>query len=68
MLRPSPDGQDYILDVRIFHNAVRESMNDYLRDLCRPTSNELRANLWTKMDHICDVRNERGAVYAIETG
>lgn len=43
-------------------------MNDYLRDLCRPTSNELRANLWTKMDHICDVRNERGAVYAIETG
>lgn len=68
VLRSSPDGQGYVIDVRIFHNAVRGSMNDYLRDLLQPTSNELRANLWTKMNHICDVRSERGAFYAIETG
>lgn len=68
MLQPSPDGQGYVIDVRVFHKAVRGSMNDYLRELRQPTSNELRANLWTKMDHICSVRNQRGAVYAVETG
>jgi len=68
MLKESPDGQGYAIDVRIFHKAVRGSMNDYLRDLRRQSSDELRANLWTKMDHICDVRRARGAVYADETG
>lgn len=68
MLQPSSDGQGYVIDVRIFHKAVRRSMNDYLRELRQPTSNELRANLWTKMDHICSVRSQRGAVYAVETG
>lgn len=43
-------------------------MNDYLRELRQPTSSELRANLWTKMNHICSVRSQRGAVYAVETG
>lgn len=68
MLQPSPDGQGYVIDVRAFHKAVRGSMNDYLRELRQPTSNELRANLWTKMNHICSVRSQRGAVYAVETG
>jgi hypothetical protein len=68
MLQTSPDAQGYVIDVRIFHNAVRCSMNDYLRDLRLPTSNELRANLWTKMDYICNVRSQRGAVYATEMG
>jgi hypothetical protein len=68
LLRSSPDGQGYVIDVRRFHKAVRASMNDYLRELRHPTSNELRANLWTKMEHICSVRTQRGAVYAVETG
>jgi hypothetical protein len=68
MLQRSPDGRGYVIDVRIFHNALRGSMNDYLRDLRQPPNNKLRANLWTKMNHICDVRRERGAVYAIEMG
>jgi hypothetical protein len=62
MLQRLPDGQGYVIDVRFFHKAVRGSMNDYLRELCQPTSNELRANLWTKMNHICNVRIQRGAV------
>jgi len=68
MLQPSPDGQGYVIDVRAFHKAVRGSMNDYLRELRQPMSNKLRANLWTKMNHICSVRSQRGAVYAVETG
>src|SRR6266496_3693241 len=43
MLKESPDGQGYAIDVRIFHKAVRGSMNDYLRDLRRQSSDELRA-------------------------
>lgn len=68
MLQQSPDGQGYVIDVRIFHKAVSGSMNDYLRELHQPTSNELRAKLWIKMDHICRVGDQRGAVYADETG
>lgn len=67
LLEPSPDGQGYIIDVQMFHKAVRGSMNDYLRELLQPTSNELRTNLWTKMNHICSVRSQRGAVYPVET-
>lgn len=66
LLQSSPDSQGYIIDVRRFHKAVRASMNDYFRELRHPGKNELRANLWTKMDHICSVRTERGAVYAVE--
>jgi hypothetical protein len=68
LLHESPDGQGYIIDVRMFHGAVRASMNDYLRELRRPQHEELRANLWTKMNHICSVRTERGAVYAADKG
>lgn len=68
MLQPSPDGQGYVIDVQAFHKAVRGSMTDYLRELRQPTSNQLRANLWEKMAHICSVRTQRGAVYAVESG
>lgn len=39
-------------------------MNDYLVDLCRPNYGELRQNLWTKMDHICSIREQRDALDA----
>lgn len=67
MLRSSPNGEGYVIDVQLFHKAIRSSMNDYLRELLKPTSKELRAHLWTKMNHICSVRAARGAVYAVET-
>lgn len=66
ILQPSPDGQGYIIDVRLFHKAVRDSLNDYLCELTDPEKGNVRANLWTKMDHICSVRTARGAVYAVE--
>ncbi len=56
----SPDGQRYVIDVRLFHKAVRDSLNDYLRELTKPENGDLRSNLWTKMDHICSVRTARG--------
>jgi hypothetical protein len=68
MLQPSPEGQGYILDVERFHEALRASMNDYLLELRDPARDDLRAKLWKKMNHICDVRRERGAVYAVEAG
>lgn len=68
MLRPAPSGDGYVIDVELFHRAVRASMNDYLRALRHPASDELRAHLWVKMDQICNVRRQRGAVYAIENG
>lgn len=66
MLQPSPDGRGYVIDVEVFHKALRDSMNDYLRELCEPVNKELRNNLWTKMDQICNVRRKRGAVYVVE--
>ncbi len=68
MLQPSPDGQGYVIDVRAFHKAVRSSMNDYLMELHQPSNTNLRVNLWTKMNHICSVRVQRGAIYAVEAG
>lgn len=66
ILQSSTDGEGYIIDVLLFHKAVRDSLNDYLRELTNPENGNVRANLWTKMDHICSVRTARGAVYAIE--
>jgi len=64
MLQQTPGGEGYIIDVRHFHKAVRSSMHDYLRELVRPENDDIRVNLWTKMDHICNVRTARGATYA----
>ena len=66
ILQPFPDRNGYVIDVQIFHKAVRDSLDDYLSELRDPTRDELRANLWTKMDHISNVRVQRGAVYAVE--
>ncbi len=68
VLRASPDGQGYIIDVCLFHKALKASMNDYLDDLVEPTNHQLRANLWKKMDHICCVRTARGAMDWVEVG
>ena len=64
LLRQFPHGGGYIIDVREFHNRVRQSMNDYLAELRKPDCGELRRNLWTKMRHICNVREQRGALDA----
>lgn len=66
MLAPSPNGQGYVIDVQLFHKAVRASLYDYLRELRHPRNAKLRENLWKKMDHICNIRIQRGAVYAVE--
>jgi len=57
----------YIIDVERFHAAVKDSLEDYLTELCKPESADLRTNLWTKMNHICDVRTARGAIYGTQS-
>jgi hypothetical protein len=57
----------YIIDVERFHAAVKDSLEDYLTELCKPESADLRTNLWTKMSHICDVRTARGAMYGTQS-
>lgn len=66
MLQPLPNGDGYIVDVRLFHEAVRKSLDDYLRQLVRPEHEELRDSLWAKMNQICSVRTARGALYAAD--
>jgi hypothetical protein len=60
------NGNGYIIDVKLFHAAVRDSLDDYLQMLVDPAKSTLRENLWTKMNHICRVRDARGAVYEAE--
>lgn len=55
--------EGYIIDVERFHAAILYSLEDYLTSICKPESTALRTNLWTKMDHICNVRTARGALY-----
>lgn len=64
VLQTRAGGGAYTIDVRLFHQAIKQSFRDYLRELDRPASDKLRRKLWTKMDHICNVRVQRGAVYA----
>jgi hypothetical protein len=61
------DGQGYIVDVERFHAGLQGSLNDYLTSISEPANSVVRANLWTKMDHICSVRTQRGAVYEAES-
>lgn len=56
----------YIIDVKRFHSAVRNSLNDYLKLIPDPSNPTLRSNLWKKMNHICDVRVQRGALYGLD--
>lgn len=66
ILQAWPDGQGYVIDVCLFHKALRASLNDYLCDLTKPEQSDLRAKLWKKMNNICSVRSKRRAMYAVE--
>ncbi|HDZ07501.1 hypothetical protein [Pseudohongiella sp.] len=66
MLARSPTGEGYVIDVRRFHKAVRQSLLDYMQELVNPEHDNLRTHLWTKMNYISDVRVQRGAEYAVE--
>ena len=66
MLSEARKGRGYILDVRLFHNAVRGTLEDYFQQLIDPAGDKLRANLWKKMDHICRIRTARGLFYQAE--
>jgi hypothetical protein len=57
----------YIIDVERFHKAIQDSLEDYLTLLCKPESSDLRKKLWTKMNHICNMRIARGALYGTDT-
>lgn len=63
MLQKVENGKGYILDVQRFHAAVQLSLEDYYGDIADPAQVELRKNLWTKMDHICRIRQARGLLY-----
>jgi len=63
MLQKVGEGQGYIIDVKRFHSAVRASLNDYLKLIPDPHHTTVRSNLWIKMNHICNVRTARGALY-----
>ena len=60
------DADGYIIDVEQFHAAVQGSLDDYLAELCKPSSTDLRDKLWTKMDHICNIRESRGAMETLD--
>lgn len=63
MLQKVAGGQGYIIDVKRFHSAVRDSLDGYLELIRNPSRSDLRMNLWNKMNHICNVRIARGALY-----
>lgn len=52
-------GTGYIINVLLFHAAIKATLDDYLAQLLRPEDNDLREKLWTKMRFICDVRKAR---------
>ena len=66
LLQRITEDEGYILDVVLFHCAVEESFSDYVAVLTRPSETELRANLWLKMNQICNVRAQRGALLAAD--
>jgi len=65
-------GTGYVINVMLFHAAIKASLDDYLAQLLLPENHELREKLWTKMGFICDVRKarveEEGAAAAGPTG
>ena len=63
MLQRVAGSKGYVMDVKLFHAAVRQSLEDYFRDIVNPSRDETRVNLWTKMDHICRIREARGLLY-----
>jgi hypothetical protein len=67
MLQKAGDGRGYIIDVKRFHSAVHETLEDYFQQLVDPAEDKLRTNLWKKMDHICRIRTARGLLYEAES-
>lgn len=63
MLEKVELGRGFIIDVKKFHEAVSCSLQDYLDELVAPENTGLRVNLWKKMNHISQVREERGLLY-----
>ncbi len=57
------DDVGYIIDVVQFHEALESAFDDYLDELVDPGHGELRVNLWSKMNHICRVREERAGLF-----
>lgn len=53
----------YIVDVVQFHEALEGAFDDYLNELVDPDHEQLRENLWSKMNHICRVRQERAGLF-----
>ena len=54
------------MDITRFHNAIKGSLDDLLDELVLPEATALRTNIWTKMSNICNVREQRGAAYAVD--
>jgi hypothetical protein len=52
-------GTGYIINVFLFHAAIKATFDDYLAQLLLPENDDLRAKLWDKMGFICDVRKAR---------
>jgi len=63
MLRIVTNGSGYIIDVERFHDAVRLSLEDYCRDIVDSSQEDLRGNLWRKMEQICGIRTARGLLF-----
>lgn len=63
LLQKAGNGRGYIIDVKRFHSAVHETLEDYFQQLVDPAEDKLRTNLWKKMDHICRIRTARGLLY-----
>lgn len=67
MLQKVGDGRGYVIDVKRFHSAVHETLEDYFQRLVDPAENKLRANLWKKMDHLCRIGTARGLLYEAQS-
>lgn len=63
MLQQVAGAKGYIIDIQRFHAAVSLSLEDYCQDIKDPAQEELRANLWKKMEQISGVRTMRGLLY-----
>jgi len=61
-------GGGYIIDVERFHGALKASLERYFADLRKRPSTDLRGKLWQKMGFICDARESREPMEALDAG
>jgi hypothetical protein len=59
-------GDGYIIDVERFHAALKASLEAYFGEICQREKNDVRGKLWQKMGFICDVREEREPMEALD--